>query len=267
MAEYRLIIDPPLPGDWNMAVDEALLADVAESGVGTVRFYQWDEPTLSLGYFQAYADRESHAASRACACVRRQSGGGAILHDRELTYSLVLPANHPLVRETERLYFEVHDAFISLLEPLVAGDTAPRLTRNAQESTLAANEEPFLCFERRARGDVVAVPTAVGRDVLPKPSQPDWKILGSAQRRHRGAVLQHGSLLLEMSPAAPELPGIAELAGVRLDPQALAEAAYAKIAQILGVSLKRGELSPVLKSNAREIANNKYGAAGWTNRR
>ena len=72
-----------------MAVDEALLIDAAENGVATLRFYQWSEPTLSLGYFQRYDDRDQHAASRECAVVRRQTGGGAILHDRELTYSLV----------------------------------------------------------------------------------------------------------------------------------------------------------------------------------
>ena len=77
-----------------MGVDEALLMDAVENGVATLRFYQWSEPTLSLGYFQRYADREQHTASRNCAVVRRQTGGGAILHDRELTYSLALPANH-----------------------------------------------------------------------------------------------------------------------------------------------------------------------------
>ena len=77
-----------------MAVDEALLLDAAENGIATLRFYEWSEPTLSLGYFQRYDDRYSHAASRDCAIVRRQTGGGAILHDRELTYSLTLPASH-----------------------------------------------------------------------------------------------------------------------------------------------------------------------------
>ncbi len=96
--DCRLIVHPPSPGAWNMAVDEALLMDAVENGVATLRFYQWSEPTLSLGYFQRYSDREQHAASRKCAVVRRQSGGGAILHDRELTYSLMLPAGSPLTR-------------------------------------------------------------------------------------------------------------------------------------------------------------------------
>ena len=56
---FRLLLDPPAAGAWNMAVDEALLEAAAAEGQCTLRFYQWAEPTLSLGYFQAYADRES----------------------------------------------------------------------------------------------------------------------------------------------------------------------------------------------------------------
>ena len=115
MADVRLIIDPPRRGPWNMAVDEALLMDAVENGNATLRFYQWSEPTLSLGYFQRYADREQHAASRNCAVVRRQTGGGAILHDRELTYSLVLPPGHPLAAMRRSLYDAVHQAFIAAL--------------------------------------------------------------------------------------------------------------------------------------------------------
>jgi len=91
----RLIVDRPAPGAWNMAVDEALLDAAVEQGVAALRFYQWSEPTLSLGYFQRHADRDSHAASHDCTLVRRQSGGGAILHDRELTYSLTLRQGPP----------------------------------------------------------------------------------------------------------------------------------------------------------------------------
>src|SRR5438445_617792 len=82
----RLIHDLPGDGPWNMAVDEALLEDAARSGRPTLRFYGWAEPTLSLGYFQPYAQRASHPPSSRCAVVRRPTGGGAILHDAELTY-------------------------------------------------------------------------------------------------------------------------------------------------------------------------------------
>src|SRR5690242_1143259 len=90
MKEIRLILDPPAPGSWNMAVDEALLETAADAGIATLRFYQWNEPTLSLGYFQAAAERNQHSMSSGCPLVRRASGGGAILHDRELTYSIAM---------------------------------------------------------------------------------------------------------------------------------------------------------------------------------
>ena len=63
-SDFHLLLDPPAAGAWNMAVDETLLEAAAAEGQCTLRFYQWAEPTLSLGYFQAYADRNQHEASR-----------------------------------------------------------------------------------------------------------------------------------------------------------------------------------------------------------
>ena len=103
MRQIRLLHDPPAAGAWNMAVDEALLETAADSGVATLRFYQWNEPTLSLGYFQAATDRDQHPASRDCPLVRRASGGGAILHDRELTYSMAMSLPSARSSEATRL--------------------------------------------------------------------------------------------------------------------------------------------------------------------
>jgi lipoate-protein ligase A len=269
VARHRLIIDPPAPGTWNMAVDEALLADAADRGVATLRFYQWSEPTLSLGYFQAVEDRYQHAPSVGCACVRRQTGGGAILHDRELTYSLVLPAGHELVRQTEAIYNSVHDAFIDVLRPMIGSGSKWKALRRDQESSRAPGEEPFLCFQRRARGDVVLAGSSEETELrrFAAHSDGDWKILGSAQRRHRGAVLQHGSLLLAASPAAPELPGIADLTGILRTPNQLANAVAERVTSVLDLEIEPTELSTDLQSIAAQIANTKYGAGPWTNRR
>jgi len=276
-SECRLIINPPASGPWNMAVDEALLLDAAENGVATLRFYQWSEPTLSLGYFQRYADRYQHAPSRDCAIVRRQTGGGAILHDRELTYSLTLPAGHRLARKTQSLYAAVHDAFVAAIEPALAADRSRwTLLRREIQLTPSPHDDPFLCFQRQAPGDIVLVANSAENDaaspteIVPRS---DWKILGSAQRRHRGAILQHGSLLLERSPAAPELPGIRDLAGSKIDLQQLidrrqlAVAVSVRLAAALDVRLLRSDFPPELESIAEEIANVKYRHAGWTNRR
>ena len=257
----RLFIDPPSFGAWNMAVDEALLLDAAYQGVATLRFYQWSEPTLSLGYFQRFADREQHAASRKCAIVRRPTGGGAILHDRELTYSVTLPAGHPFAGHTEKLYTAVHEAFIGALTPMLANHQFGwNLKRRDCDSTPKSGDEPFLCFQRRAPGDVVLSSSADN-------SGGNCKILGSAQRRHRGAVLQHGSLLLEKSPAAPELPGLNDVTGHALAADKITAAVSVHFSGHFGARLINSGLSFELELKSCELANNKYGSPTWTHRR
>src|SRR5262245_41637676 len=92
----RLLVSEPESGVRNMAIDEALLNAVGEGqSPPTLRFYCWRSPTISLGYFQPLSDVELQpSAIRALDLVRRTTGGGAILHDLEVTYSLVLPIGH-----------------------------------------------------------------------------------------------------------------------------------------------------------------------------
>lgn len=278
-------MDPPATGAWNMALDEALLMRAVAEGLGTLRFYQWSEQTLSLGYFQGYDERRRHPASNDCAVVRRQTGGGAILHDRELTYSLTLPAGHPLVRNSEQLYNIVHGAFVSALErKLPAADCGWSLATREADSPLPASEEPFLCFQRRARGDVLL--TIAGKDKpgaartpLPRPlpikargeifefRDDTVKILGSAQRRRRGAILQHGSLLLESSPAAPELPGWRECTGLAISPDQLIPEIVARISEAIGTRPVESPLPDALRSMVGRLRADKYESPDWTFRR
>ena len=273
MSDVRLIIDPPLAGPWNMAVDELLLADAIENNVATLRFYQWSEPTLSLGYFQHYDERTQHVASRECTIIRRQSGGGAILHDRELTYSLALPGSHPLARQTGDLYNSVHQAFITVLTAARSSDMPPATLRTRGEPTepLPA-AEPFLCFQRQSPGDVILVPDHPAPAISPQSIAPvaagaGWKVLGSAQRRHRGAILQHGSLLLEMSPAAPELLGLRDLTALNSEIDTLIMPVCTQLSTQLDLRLIPGEISASLESKAADLSNTKYSAAVWTKRR
>jgi lipoyl(octanoyl) transferase len=270
--DCRLIIDPPASGAHNMAVDEALLVDAAEHNAAALRFYSWDEPTLSLGYFQRYADREQHTASSACAVVRRQTGGGAILHDRELTYSLALPASHLLTKQNEKLYRIVHEVFIEILSlPGHLPDSVRPLHIRGEGTKIRPADEPFLCFQRQSPGDVVivAADSAENPATLPRipASLPVAKILGSAQRRYRGALLQHGSLLLERSPTAPELKGWRDLADPTVAIDALITAAACQLGQALHFELHEGKLPPELESIADEIANSRYRSPAWTKRR
>jgi len=256
-----------------MAVDEAILLDAAENGTATLRFYGWTDPTLSLGYFQHYADRQQHAASRDCAVVRRQTGGGAILHDRELTYSLALPPSHPLTKQNEKLYRIVHEVFIDVLSlPSTRRDSVFPLRIRAEGPKVQPGDEPFLCFQRQSPGDVIFLSEKINpanetaSSQIP-PSASAIKILGSAQRRYHGAVLQHGSLLLERSPAAPELAGWRDLANLNVAADTLISTVASRLSEALILRLHEKKLPPELESKATQIANSKYGSPAWTKRR
>ncbi len=244
--DCRWLVEGAHPGTWQMAVDEVLLESAAASGLATLRFYRWSQPTLSLGYFQPYAARESHAGSRNCAVVRRQTGGGAILHDRELTYSLAVPCAHPLAADAARLYEAVHDALIEVL----AGQRLE--ARRRAVSHEQASWQPFLCFQRRSAGDVLLA---------------ESKICGSAQRRRRGAILQHGSLLLARSPCAAELPGIEDLAGRTCDVGEIIDNWGRAISRALGLALHAGKLSEGEIEAGKRLEREKYAQLGWTARR
>ncbi len=241
-------MDAPGDGAWNMALDEALLLSAESEDVATLRFYTWSEPTLSLGYFQSHADRQSHAASLICPLVRRASGGGAILHDRELTYSIALPGSHPMARRAEMLYAAAHESLVMALCDL---GVAASLCNGEQHSQTIQNE-PFLCFQRRVSGDVL-----VG----------SHKIGGSAQRRHKGAVLQHGSVLLSRSQAAPELPGINELTGRLIQADELRDAWQPYFTKRVGLKFHLDRAGAGLLAIAKDLSVGKFSADHWTMRR
>jgi lipoate-protein ligase A len=246
IGEWRLLRDAPAPGGWNMAVDEVLLEWSGRTGQCGWRFYRWSEPTLSLGYFQEYSDRQLHPASLQAPLVRRASGGGAIVHDRELTYSLAVPLTHPLGRRRLDLYRTVHAGLVELL--------AERgiVARMWSDETTSGRPQPFLCFERRSPGDVV-----VGTG----------KVAGSAQRRSAAAVLQHGSILLQRSPTAPELAGLSELSGEPIEPEWLEQMWLPRLAAALQARWRADSLSDEEAAAAERILAEKYGSLGWNRHR
>ena len=212
--EADVIVDPhPMTGAFNMAMDSTLLDLAAHRNRSVLRIYRWHEPTVTLGYFQA-ASLSEDIPFPGLPVVRRLSGGGAILHHQELTYSCVLPDSHPVRDDPSTLYSIIHQALIQLLTECGAPATlrsehsANRSDANLQNafahtagmsppSPAAIVAEPFLCFLRSNPNDIVHC------------SGP--KITGSAQRRRRGAILQHGSILLQASPHAPHIPGLLDL--------------------------------------------------------
>ena len=247
MIEGQLFSDSARMGSWNMAFDEAMLIEGENTGTAALRFYSWSRPTLSLGYFQALHEREQHAHSQACDVVRRPSGGGAILHHRELTYALVLPAQHPLTAQTKQLYAAVHSTLIDVLASLGLDGT---LCESRQPDS--ATPPPFLCFLRREAGDVLV---------------DGHKVAGSAQRRRQGAVLQHGSVLFAQSPHAPELLGLQELANTTVTEADLMLPWIDKLADVLQIQWQTSSFSTDVSDRAQRLMAGKYGQPAWLNRR
>lgn len=229
----HLILDPPQSGIWNMAVDQALLEESLSCDAIFLRLYRWSEATVSLGYFQDAAEQQRDPRLASLPTVRRLSGGGAILHHHELTYSCCVPPSHPFAQQPAQLYERIHAVFMEWLSEFGV-DVVPR----GRESS--GRDEPFLCFLREAAPDLVVS---------------GHKIMGSAQRRRRGAVLQHGSLLLQASEHAPELFGVSELApqlsGSNVATSDLAE----RLAECLGSELVHEELPLAVRSKALMLVN------------
>lgn len=247
MIQGRLIPLSAGLGAWNMATDQALLESVDATGIPALRFYTWAEPTLSLGYFQHLAAREEHAASGNVACVRRSTGGGAILHDRELTCSIVMPQAPSSTAARIGLYQQVHQVIADALSNWSVQAAPYRL-----DPRLPGTEEAFLCFQRRTDEDLVVS---------------GYKVLGSAQRRVKNATLQHGSLLLDVSPFAPELPGICTLSSQAVPAEDLAGEIAIRLGQVLGVDWQQSEISPKEALSIENIEANRFGNKKWLNRR
>ncbi len=175
-----------------MQTDHQMLCHAASNDRALLRIYQWSAPTLTLGYFQKSADRKEHSDSGSLDCVRRATGGGAIVHHHDWTYALALPPKllDSQLGAAQHVYDCIHDA--------VVGWLTDRNFASSKwgEPTCRGESCSFLCFERRSLGDVI-----IGNS----------KVMGSAQRRYKGALLQHGSLLLKRSQHAPTLRGLKQL--------------------------------------------------------
>lgn len=268
----RLIIDEPASGPWNMAVDAAILQSLQPDDPPTLRFYRWSRPTLSLGYFQSLSERARHPESKSIDVVRRATGGGAIVHDREWTYSLSMAASSRTVGASAWLYQAIHRCISEAL----AAESIPVCRYGlAPAPANGVDSEPFLCFQRRTTEDLVIS---------------GYKILGSAQRRSAVGLLQHGSLLLAASPFAPQLPGIIELRGpvvaesaVDSGPNWDASRCREGIVNDIGLPLMRkiaaavaetlkwewgaGSLSSLEHALARQIQDERFSQQRWTARK
>ena len=159
----RLIIDSPAAGAWNMAVDEVLLARRRTMASPRCGSTSGASRRCRSVISSDMPSGRKHAASSGCAIVRRQSGGGAILHDRELTYSL-RPAR-PAIRLLARPIASIGECMTCLSTARTAARRVRQGWSNRCDSrrrnrAMPRDQEPFLCFQRRTRGDVVVSGTA-----------------------------------------------------------------------------------------------------------
>lgn len=228
----RVIVDRSLPAALNMAIDDVLLAGEGAQYAWTLRLYGWARPTVSLGYSQAWRDGYDPRIARRLGVdlVRRRTGGRAVLHDRELTYSMAGPGDRgPLAGGIHATYRTIAAGLQRGLERLGVQVQVERGKARGGERAAA----PGACFAVRSRYEILAD----GR-----------KLLGSAQRRAGGRVMQHGSLPLQppdpdrwavlgaSGPAAArDSTGLWQAAGERVGRRALVAALAVGVAAELGL--------------------------------
>lgn len=243
MPAVRLLPFAPADGPTNMAADESLLETAAEAGTASLRFYTWTEPTLSLGYFQPAG--VVHSFHERIPWVRRATGGAAILHHHELTYALALPAGRQwAARESWVCRFH------HLLRDVLA------------DSGVRAHV--VLCGEEKKLGEVLCFLHQTPGDLLIGGS----KVAGSAQRKRKGALLQHGSLLLSRSEFAPQLPGINDAAGRELFTSGqLAELLADRFAADTGWEVVPGGWTDEETSRTAALRAERYAADEWNAKR
>ena len=238
-----------------MAIDEALL-EVAK--VPSIRFYSWQSPALSFGYFGKFADVAEYATERDL--VRRWTGGGIVFHGEDLTYSIVIPANDPVFAESSMsIYEKIHCA---LCNALVAGGQrataagvpeSERLPEHARchsrqrcshapvarstprvpachDGPQGRGYNPPLCFANTVRADVMLN---------------GHKIAGAAQRRTRSGWLHQGSIQ-------------------NVD---LANGLTERFAQALSAKCSDRKIDNDVLKRACELAKQKYAAEDWLRKR
>jgi lipoyl(octanoyl) transferase len=243
----RLLRYATADGPHNMAADEVLLGS-AIAGTPSLRFYSWSVATVSLGYFQAERLRREDSRLAPLPFVRRPTGGMTLVHHHELTYALALPAGEPWQpKQLGSL------PWLCRMHGIIAG--ALRRLGVATASVDCVNDQFHLgplCFHTLTAGDLV-----IGTS----------KVVGSAQRRARGTLLQHGAVLLAASPAAPGLPGIREADGRSLAPKTVAEAIQSEWEQQTGWPLTASPWTDRELQRIKTLVQTKYTITSWNCKR
>jgi lipoyl(octanoyl) transferase len=269
MKTWRLLLTPPKPGAWNMAVDEAILDSIGRGESSpTLRLFAWEPACLSLGHAQPFADVDiARLEERGWDVVRRLTGGRAILHTDEITYSVIGSAE----------------------ESLLAGGVLESYNRIAQALLLAVKNLDLPVEMKEGKTNDQATPNPVCFEV---PSTYEItvggkKLIGSAQARKKEGVLQHGSLPLsgDLTRICQALVFEREMARETASQRLLSRATTAESALghavswetaakvfidafevQLGLCFEKGDLSESEARKAEELVIEKYAHRAWTER-
>lgn len=268
-SNWRLLITPAATGSWNMAVDEAVLESCAHgASAPTLRLYAWDPACLSIGFSQPVADVNRDALQKqAWDLVRRPTGGRAILHTDELTYSVIAPLSTPLVAGSVlQSYSRIAQALLAALSRLALSPRADNEYEHPPETELRGP----VCFEVPSNYEI----TVEGK-----------KLIGSAQARRKGGVLQHGTLpicgdltritrvlvypteTLRQEAAQRLLGHATTLESLLGRPATWEQAAQAFITAFEdqhGLRFETGELTIDETQRAEELVKEKYNNPAWT---
>jgi lipoyl(octanoyl) transferase len=259
-----------------MALDEALLEWHSKGEIPpTIRFYGWNPPTLSIGYFQK-AEKEINfdkVKELGLGFVRRPTGGRGVLHDEELTYSVIVSEEYPNMPKT------VTEAYRVISEGLLEGfrslglEAYFAIPRSEEEKNSLKNPRSSVCFDAPSWYELVVE----GR-----------KIAGSAQTRQKGVILQHGSILLEIDEDKlfsvfnypndrvkermqrafrSKAVAINAIAGRKIPIEEAKEAFYKGFASALDIDLEPYTLSEEEEAYVEELARTKYGSDEWNFKR
>lgn len=263
---WSILRTEPLDAAVNMAIDEALLRWHSEGKIKpTLRFYQWKTPSLSVGYFQKVSssidvDKLNEAKGQ---LVRRLTGGSAVLHDKELTYSIVVSERHPKIPKT------VQEAYYVLAQGIVLGYRYLQVDASLQQQQPRDERSP-VCFETPALYELV-----VGGK----------KISGNAQTRKKGVLLQHGSIPFQfdvdflfslfsfpnervrqrkIAQFKEKAVALEDLLGRSVQYEEVEEAFYRGFTEALGINTEPLELSTEDWNEIHHLAETKYRSPAWT---
>jgi len=269
MKTWRLLITPPARGAWNMAADEAILEHIGRGeSIPTLRLYAWEPACLSLGKAQPFSDVDvARLEERGWEVVRRLTGGRAILHTDELTYSVISPGEEPAVEGSVlESYNRLAQALLYAVQSL---DVPVEMKKGKADNNKTQNP---VCFEVPSTYEI----TVDGR-----------KLIGSAQARKKEGVLQHGSLPLmgDLARICEALTFKDEAARAEAVDRLLARAAtigsalgrevsWDMAAQAfvrgfeakLGLSFERGEMSTSESERTLQLVEEKYDHEAWMKR-